>query len=141
MKVAPNRVSAPLLPRNSREAAFFAMLNGPRFDRVTTSEGEVVTLAYIEVPLDFKGENPATTVICAASLFNPDDGTPNRRIGRAEAVKRLADYLEFGVVKRHKDGRAADHFCLELDKSELVQGWREKAANLVISGTWVGTAR
>lgn len=138
MKVAPNRVSAPLLPRNSREAALFAMLNRPKFDRVTTSEGEVITLAYLEVPLNLENNTSSTTVICAASLFNPEDGTPNRKIGRGEALKRLADYLEFGVVKRHRDGRSADHFCLELDKSELVVGWREKVAKFVVANTWIG---
>ena len=137
MKVAPNRINAPLLPRHSKEATVFAMFNYPRFERVTTDEGEIVTLAYVEIPLDFNNESK-TTVICAASLFNPQDGTPNRRIGRAEAAKRLIDYLEYGVVKRHKDGRSADHFCVELDKSELVQGWRKKVAALVVGETWLG---
>ena len=128
MRIAPNRVKNPLgLPEFEENI---------KFARVTTDEGEVVTLVFTT---EFAFAKAPSTIICGTALFNPWDGTPNRGIGRAEALARLTNYLKFGIVKRHKDGRSADHFVIELDAAELnLKDWKQKVAELVVSHTWIG---
>ncbi len=101
----------------------------------------------LEVPLDFNAWNLAwlsgldytgkSVVIVAGSLLNPVDQL-NRMVGRTEALKRLTNYLDFGIQKHHKDGRKADHFVLELSPEELKGTWQKDVAEFMISQTWTG---
>lgn len=146
MKVAEHRISNPLLGSFDRlSAGMWAINNKPKFEMVKIA-GEIVTLAHIDVPVDndnltkcLEGKEFDSVKLVAGALFNPEDGQINRKVGRTVAVTRLVDYLKFGTVKRHKDGRSADHFLIEVSKEDLKQGgWHKAAARLMLLGTHMG---
>jgi len=147
MKTAENRLGKPLLVKNEA-TAIWAAYNVPQFAMVrNTVGGEVITLAFIDVPLDIgawfedakagKEHKGETRTIVAGSLLNPIDQL-NRKVGRREALIRLENYLLHGVQKRHKDGRKADHFVVELTSDEITGGWQTRVAELMIAGTFLG---
>lgn len=153
MRVAPNRVSKPLLPYKSEAAHVFGGMAFPEFKLVRLNDGlETITLAIIEAPIDsekfldafdnddqdyLKNDENFVTIV-AGSLLNPEDNL-NRKIGRKHAIARLSQYLVYGAVHRHADGRSADHFVLEVSNEDRKsKTWVKDAAQLILDGTYVG---
>ena len=148
MKVAENRIGKPLFNNDSEATYLWAVRNSPQFAMVRNLlGGETVTLAFVDVPLDLDawlkafedGKEYAGEVrtIVAGSLLNPLDQL-NRKVGRKEALTRLEMYLIHGTQKRHKDGRKADHFVVELTKDEITAGWQTRVAELMVKNTFLG---
>lgn len=87
-----------------------------------------VTLCYLKVTSD--------KWLVASSIHNPLDRL-DRQVGREVAFDRLTQYLQHGITKRHKEGRNADHFLVEVDDSEVTKGWRVRVAEFILEHSCV----
>lgn len=151
MKIAERKISNPPLSSRNGEATvleyYYYCIGGIKYDTIKfagASGREVLTLAYTDVPNDMSAEGNYDTQIqngqftryVGVALLNPLDSF-SRPEGRDVATKRLMHYLEYGVQKRHKDGRDASHFVLELTPEDIKsKTWKKDAANLVLSNVF-----
>lgn len=90
-----------------------------------------VTLAYIEIP--------NTEIVLAAGTIMHDDDNQSRPEGRGWAIDRLVDYCQYGKARKHKNGKPADHFIIEITKEEILNDpyWKNKCAQLILKSSFL----
>lgn len=90
-----------------------------------------VTLAYIEVP--------NSDIVLAAGTILHNDDNQSRPEGRGWAFERLLHYSKYGKAKKHKNGKSADHFVVEITKEEFSNDpyWKNKCAQLILQSSFL----
>lgn len=141
MKIAERKINNPPLPKNMTTMVDYLCLGNIKYDTMKhcgASGRETLTLAYTDVPNDVSGDydaqiqNGQFTRYVGIALLNPVDNF-SRPAGREIATRRLIHYLEYGVQKRHKDGRDASHFVIELTPEDLKsKTWKTDLSKLVL---------
>jgi hypothetical protein len=132
MIIAPNRTKNPIF-QNEGWLRFFKYSTVQAPNEVWSMLKEIVTLAYI----DSVDENGEDIRIVAGTVFNPEDKQWSRAEGRCWAADRLSAYLIHGIQKKHKNGRSAAHFVLQLNKEDIKDNqWKLNTVNFMLSKTW-----
>lgn len=125
--VAPRMIGNPL-GLDTLYPTDLSKLQNVQFCKISY-EDRVVTLAVRRLD--------SGKIYIGASMHNPLD-TFDVWSGRIKAEERLMHYFQFGVVKKHKDGRSADHFLIVMDESDIKKGWRVAVAKMVYDASFLG---